>query len=140
MASTPDDHPRPFPKPLSERKSRIQRLLDNKAKQLQQAGALGERVLAQQIELKEKIRHLQDFDGERGDDEDADTDVSGRCHELSDTVKTWDLENAQLSSAFGQEVLSALAISRSLLVRLCFFPSVVASAHSVNGHLSPPSA
>ncbi|KAF8555508.1 hypothetical protein OG21DRAFT_1367981, partial [Imleria badia] len=84
----------------SERKFHLQLLLDNKENQLQQAGALGQRVLAQQIELEEKIRDLQDFDVERGDDEDLDAEARKRYRELADTVKAWDLENAQLSSAF----------------------------------------
>ncbi|KAI6019868.1 hypothetical protein F5J12DRAFT_968007 [Pisolithus orientalis] len=57
-----------------ERKFQLQLLLDTKEKQLQQAGALGQRVLAQQIELEEKIRQIQEFDAERGDDEELDTE------------------------------------------------------------------
>ncbi|KAJ7821017.1 hypothetical protein B0H14DRAFT_3471865 [Mycena olivaceomarginata] len=37
----------------------LQSLLDAKERQLQQAGALGQRVLAQQMELEERIRQLQ---------------------------------------------------------------------------------
>ncbi|KAF9237380.1 coiled-coil protein [Melanogaster broomeanus] len=85
----------------SERKFHLQLLLDNKEKQLQQAGALGQRVLAQQIELEEKIRQLQDFDAERGDDEELDAEARERYRELADTIKAWNAENAQLSSAFG---------------------------------------
>ena len=103
LSSIPDLSLNPLASP-SERKFHLQLLLDNKEKQLQQAGALGQRVLAQQIELEEKIRHLQDFDVERGDDEDLDTDARERYRELADTIKAWDLENAQLSSAFGQQV------------------------------------
>ncbi|KAH7886987.1 hypothetical protein F5I97DRAFT_1808344 [Phlebopus sp. FC_14] len=84
-----------------ERKFHLQLLLDNKEKQLQQAGALGQRVLAQQIELEEKIRQLQEFDAERGDDEDLDAEARERYRELADTIKAWDTENAQLSSTFG---------------------------------------
>jgi len=87
-------------KPLAPSSERLRLLLDNKEKQLQQAGALRQRVLVQQIELEEKIRHLQDFDVGRGDDEDLDADARERYRELIDTIKTWDLENAQLSSAF----------------------------------------
>lgn len=89
----------------SERKFRLQLLLDNKEKQLQQAGALGQRVLAQQIELEEKIRQLQDVDAERGDEEELDAEARERYRELADTIKAWDDENAQLSSAFGSKVL-----------------------------------
>ncbi|KAF8137557.1 coiled-coil protein [Boletus edulis] len=101
----------------SERKFHLQLLLDHKEKQLQQAGALGQRVLAQQIELEEKIRHLQDFDVERGDDEDLDTDARERYRELADTVKAWDVENAQLSSAFGQKRLAEDTLSPAVPVK-----------------------
>ena len=122
LPALPDLSLIPFASP-SERKFHLQVLLDSKEKQLQQAGALGQRVLAQQIELEEKIRHLQDFDAERGDDEDLDADARERYRELADTVKGWDLENAQLSGAFGPKVLiSSLSISvispKSSLVRV----------------------
>lgn len=103
LSSLPDLSINPFASP-SQRKFHLQLLLDNKEKQLQQAGALGQRVLAQQIELEEKIHHLQDLDVERGDDEDLDAEARERYRELADTVKAWDLENAQLSNAFGPKV------------------------------------
>jgi hypothetical protein len=87
-----------------ERKFHLQLLLDNKEKQLQQAGTLGQRVLAQQIELEEKIRQLQEFDSEHAEDEELDTDARERYRELAETIAAWDAENAQLSSAFGQKV------------------------------------
>lgn len=77
-------------------KSRLQSLLDSKEKQLQQAGTLGQRVLAQQMELEERIRQLQEVievDGER--------EVKERITELEKTINEWDDENAALSSAFG---------------------------------------
>lgn len=134
LSSLPDLSLNPFASP-SERKFHLQLVLDNKEKQLQQAGALGQRVLAQQIELEEKIRHLQDFDVERGDDEDLDAEARERYRELADTIKAWDLENAQLSSAFGPNVhilpcLPGNLLQTILLVPLCFFPSLVASSHN----------
>ncbi|KAK7027275.1 hypothetical protein VNI00_015364 [Paramarasmius palmivorus] len=52
----------------SDVKSHLQTLLDVKEKQLQQAGTFGQRVLAQQMELEERIRHLQeDLGDESGD-------------------------------------------------------------------------
>lgn len=86
-----------------QRKFGLQQLLDNKEKQLQQAGTLGQRVLAQQIELEEKIRQLQEFDAEHAEDEELDTDARERYRELAETIAAWDAENAQLSSAFGQK-------------------------------------
>lgn len=130
LSSLPDLSLNPFAS-SSERKFHLQLLLDNKEKQLQQAGALGQRILAQQIELEEKIRQLHDFDVERGDDEDLDSDARERYRELADTVKAWDAENAQLSSAFGSEVL---ILSRSPSPSH-FFPSIVAFARNVHPSL-----
>ena len=117
LSSLPDLSLNHFASP-SERKFHLQLLLDNKEKQLQQAGALGQRVLAQQIELEEKIRHLQDFDVERGDDEDLDAEARERYRELADTIKSWDLENAQLSSAFGPKVHILSSIVRGICLQV----------------------
>ncbi|KAF9467802.1 hypothetical protein BDZ94DRAFT_1294718 [Collybia nuda] len=82
-------------------KFHLQTLLDNKEKQLQQAGTLGQRVLAQQMELEERIRQLQEIEAEKSDDDDIDEQARERYRELADTLISWDTENAQLSSAFG---------------------------------------
>ncbi|KAK2461201.1 hypothetical protein APHAL10511_006728 [Amanita phalloides] len=87
----------------------LQNLLDSKEKQLQQAGTLGQRVLAQQMELEERIRQLQEFEGGKLDDDDIDPDVRERYRELADTIMAWDAENAQLSSAFGASLKRAAA-------------------------------
>ncbi|KAF8635381.1 hypothetical protein AX15_000386 [Amanita polypyramis BW_CC] len=79
----------------------LQNLLDSKEKQLQQAGTLGQRVLAQQMELEERIRQLQEFEADKSDDDEVDPDVRERYRELADSIMAWDAENAQLSSAFG---------------------------------------
>ncbi|EPQ52067.1 hypothetical protein GLOTRDRAFT_14572, partial [Gloeophyllum trabeum ATCC 11539] len=79
----------------------LQSLLDLKEKQLQQAGTLGQRVLAQQLELEEKVRLLQEMETDRGEDEDLDADMRERYRELAETIKAWDEENSQISSAFG---------------------------------------
>lgn len=79
----------------------LQNLLDSKEKQLQQAGTLGQRVLAQQMELEERIRQLQELEADKSDDDEVEPDVRNRYRELADTIIAWDAENAQLSSAFG---------------------------------------
>ncbi|KAI6043981.1 hypothetical protein EDC04DRAFT_2562205 [Pisolithus marmoratus] len=113
LASIPDFSQFVFSS-AGERKFHLQLLLDTKEKQLQQAGALGQRVLAQQIELEEKIRQIQEFDAERGDDEELDTEARERYRELAETIKAWDSENARLSSAFGAKRPPEDDISRSL--------------------------
>jgi len=82
-------------------KFHLQSLLDSKEKQLQQAGSLGQRVLAQQMELEERIRQLQELEADKGEDDEIDHEARERYHELADTILAWDSENAQLSSAFG---------------------------------------
>jgi len=77
-------------------KTNLQRLLYSKEKQLQQAGNLGQRVLAQQMELEERIKQIQDaMEGE------GDSETGGLYKQLVDTQLVWDEENARLSSAFG---------------------------------------
>ncbi|KAF9078702.1 hypothetical protein BDP27DRAFT_1310037 [Rhodocollybia butyracea] len=83
-------------------RSHLQSLLDAKEKQLQQAGTLGQRVLAQQMELEERIRQLQELDADKTDDEELDFEAKEKYKELADSLVVWDVENAQLSSAFGK--------------------------------------
>lgn len=79
----------------------LQSLLDRKEKQLQQAGNLGQRVLAQQMELEERIRQIQETVVDRPEEEEVDTQTRVKYRELNETILSWDAENAQLSSAFG---------------------------------------
>ncbi|EEB88647.1 hypothetical protein MPER_13421, partial [Moniliophthora perniciosa FA553] len=95
----------------SDMKSHLQTLLDAKEKQLQQAGTLGQRVLAQQMELEERIRQLQQTIGdadsseggyESGGEGTVSREAKERFEELAETLVKWDRENAVLSSAFGK--------------------------------------
>lgn len=89
----------------ADMKTQLQHLLDSKEKQLQQAGSLGQRVLAQQMELEERIRHLQealeDGKGDEHDEQRLDEETRERYRQLADTLLAWDEENARLSSVFG---------------------------------------
>ncbi|KAL0069266.1 hypothetical protein AAF712_003630 [Marasmius tenuissimus] len=100
----------------SDIRSHFQVLLDEKEKQLQQAGTLGQRVLAQQIELEERIRQLQETIGD-GDSAEGGYESGGeggtnnkeaaeRLTELAETLLQWDRENAILSSSFGKSSAS----------------------------------
>lgn len=82
-------------------KFHLQNLLDSKERQLQQAGSLGQRVLAQQMELEERIRQLQELESDKGEEDEIDHEARERYHDLADTIIAWDSENAQLSSVFG---------------------------------------
>ena len=93
----------------------LQGLLDIKEKQLQQAGTLGQRVLAQQMELEERVRQLQDIDSERTEDEEVSAETRLCYRDLANTLKTWDEENFTLSQTFGTSVFFS-------------FPSLISSA------------
>lgn len=93
----------PYLPPSGDMRFHLQSILDSKEKQLQQAGTLGQQLLTQRVELEERIRQLQELDLDGGDGED----VRGRYRELADTIKAWDAENEQLSSAFGLKVCRA---------------------------------
>ena len=82
-------------------RAHLQTLLDDKEKQLQQAGTLGQRVLAQQMELEERIRQLQEMDSDINSQDEPSTEMRMRYHELISAVKSWDEENAQLSTVLG---------------------------------------
>jgi hypothetical protein len=82
-------------------KLHLQNLLDSKEKQLQQAATLGQRVLAQRVELEERIRQLQEMDADKPEEEEIDSEARERYRELAETIEGWDMENTVLSSAFG---------------------------------------
>ena len=88
----------------ADMRTNLQALLDLKEKQLQQAGALGQRVLAQQVELEDRVRMLQEMELDRPDGDEIDADMRERYRELAETVRAWDTENATLSSGFGSKV------------------------------------
>jgi hypothetical protein len=93
----------------------LQSLLDAKERQLQQAGALGQRVLAQQMELEERIRQLQEIDADSPDDDPVDEDARERYRELAETLMAWNSENADLSSGFGARVRATVVCQYILL-------------------------
>ncbi|KAE9399818.1 hypothetical protein BT96DRAFT_679715 [Gymnopus androsaceus JB14] len=80
-------------------RSHLQSLLDAKEQQLQQAAALGQQLLAQQMELEVRIMQLvQELDVDKPDKQAMD-----KYRELADSLVAWDAENAQFaSSAFGE--------------------------------------
>lgn len=118
-------------------KFHLQTLLDNKEKQLQQAGTLGQRVLAQQMELEERIRQLQEIEAEKSEDDDIDEQARERYRELADTLISWDTENAQLSSAFGSSKVGALSLTRFFSLTRC--NSVLQTAKPRHPRLRLPS-
>lgn len=80
-------------------RARLQSLLDEKEKQLQHAGTLGQRVLEQQMELEERVSQLRDLEADREEEDDVDGEMREYFRALADTVNAWDAENAKLSTA-----------------------------------------
>ncbi|KAK7027278.1 hypothetical protein VNI00_015367 [Paramarasmius palmivorus] len=98
----------------SDVKSHLQNLLDAKEKQLQQAGTLGQRVLAQQMELEERIRQLQeDIGDESGGESGVSSDAMEKLKDLADTLDQWERENTALSSGFGKSSASSPSTEES---------------------------
>ncbi|KAF6745032.1 hypothetical protein DFP72DRAFT_1018302 [Ephemerocybe angulata] len=125
----------PTPSP-DELRAHLQSLLDAKERQLNQAGILGQRVLAQQMELEERVKKLQTMtaglEDEGYDDEDVyggiATNTVGRggkrrgssaahvrgetldsFRELAQTIVQWDEENKMLN----EELAASLGVADS---------------------------
>lgn len=84
---------------------KLQELLDEKERQLQQAGALGQRILAQQVELEERINQISELDsGALGHEDDAQSEVRTKLDDLAATMHQWATENDTLWSGFSPKV------------------------------------
>ncbi|KAH9917659.1 uncharacterized protein BXZ73DRAFT_53318 [Epithele typhae] len=82
----------------------LQALLDDKEKQLQSAATLGHQLLAQRMELEERIKQMQELElDSSGSDDGLDASVRDRYRELADAIKAWDMENEHLTSVFGSK-------------------------------------
>ncbi|KIY65620.1 hypothetical protein CYLTODRAFT_379149 [Cylindrobasidium torrendii FP15055 ss-10] len=86
----------------SELLSHLEGLLDAKEAQLQHAATFGQRVLAQRMELDERVRQLREEHADELDDERdlLDEDLAEKYKELADTLMLWDKENAEMSREF----------------------------------------
>jgi len=89
---------------IDDMKSHLQILLDNKEKELQQVGTLGQRILSQQVQLDERVHQLHEFEKELGDNQDLEPEVRRRYGELTEMVKAWETDNTQLTQSFGPKV------------------------------------
>jgi hypothetical protein len=85
----------------------LQALLDDKEKQLRLAGTLGQRFLAQQMELEERISQLNDLEAAKTgatDDEAVESEIRDKLQELKDTMSSWESENHDLFGVLGNKV------------------------------------
>jgi hypothetical protein len=95
----------------------LQALLDDKEKQLNLAGTLGQRILAQQLELEERINQLVDAEERlEATPDEADNDMRLKLQELADVMQAWETENERLFGGFGTK-------ARFFLTSLAYFSS-----------------
>ncbi|KAF8886994.1 meiotic cell cortex C-terminal pleckstrin homology-domain-containing protein [Infundibulicybe gibba] len=116
-------------------KLHLQHLLDSKEKQLQQAGTFGQRVLAQQMELEERIRQLQELEADKSEG-DIDAEARERYQALADTITEWDSENAQLLNTFGDSKVPFTFVAS--LIFLLSLPSALRMTERLLQSLTNP--
>ena len=87
----------------------LQALLDDKEKQLRLAGTLGQRFLAQQMELEERISQLNDLEAAKtssNDDDVVEGEIRNKLQELKETMNTWESENQDMFGGLANKVHS----------------------------------
>jgi hypothetical protein len=119
----------------------LQALLDDKEKQLQLAGTLGQRFLAQQNELEERINQLVEAENsiagkQPGQMDEADSEMRKKLEELQDTLQQWENENQHMwsSLAYGAKVStihSCAIISLSLMIDVIARPQYFSSPTAI---------
>lgn len=103
LSPTMSDFPSGVPS-IGDMRAHLQLLLDNKEKQLQHVGTLGQRILSQQVALDERVRELHKLEAELDDNQDLDSEIRERYRELTEVVKAWDTDNTQLTQSFDPKV------------------------------------
>lgn len=104
LPPTMSDFPSSGVPSIGDMRAHLQLLLDNKEKQLQQVGTLGQRILSQQVQLDERVRQLHELEAELGDNQDLDSEIRERYRELTEMVRAWDGDNTQLTQSFDPKV------------------------------------
>ena len=104
LSPTMSDFLSPGVPSIGDMRAHLQLLLDNKEKQLQQVGTLGQRILSQQVQLDERVRQLHELEAELGDNQDLDSEIRERYRELTEMVKGWDVDNTHLTQSFDPRV------------------------------------
>ncbi|KAG8719434.1 hypothetical protein FRC08_002819 [Ceratobasidium sp. 394] len=96
---------------MGDMRVQLQALLDDKEKQLNLAGTLGQRILAQQLELEERINQLVDTEERlQATPDEADTEMRVKLQELADVMQSWETENERLFGGFGTKLGNGAAV------------------------------
>ena len=88
-------------------RERLQLLLDDKEKQLQLAGTLGQRILAQQMELEDRINQLPLSGSTLVHPEypQQQEDIRDKLKELQGVLSSWEDENATFFSKLAAQAV-----------------------------------
>ena len=98
-------------------RDRLQLLLDDKERQLQLAGTLGQRILAQQTELEDRINQLPLSDSLLvTDDQQLAQEIQVKLKELEGVLASWEDENATFFSKLAMQSVCVQSISRRRLI------------------------
>ena len=87
-------------------RARLKTLLDQKEHELQSAGSLGQRILAQKMGLEERINQISELESGRTGlkDDEIESEIRAKLNDLADTMHTRQHENQPLWSGFGPKV------------------------------------
>ncbi|KAG8980711.1 hypothetical protein FRB93_009043 [Tulasnella sp. JGI-2019a] len=92
--------------------AQLAKILDDKENELVLAGNLGQRILAQRVELEERINALAEHEhrsGSRTPEPGGDPEVAKKFQELQDILQSWDKENQETLGGFnGQKVCGCI--------------------------------
>src|SRR6266404_1383126 len=93
--TTPTSYPHGL---LSSVRARLQTVLDQKEQELQSADNLSQRILAQKMELKERINQISELElGHTSlQDDEIESEMHTRLNDLADTMNSWKHENQQI--------------------------------------------
>jgi hypothetical protein len=100
-------------------RERLQLLLDDKERQLQMAGTLGQRILAQQMELEDRINQLPLSSSlVASEDQHVQQEIKDRLKELDEVLTSWECENEDfLSKLATQSVCASCNVTDNGLIR-----------------------
>ncbi|KZV93038.1 hypothetical protein EXIGLDRAFT_646596 [Exidia glandulosa HHB12029] len=84
----------------SDMRTMLQTLLDDNEKQLSLASSLGQKFLAQRMELEERINQIIAHEDAHGDDDQHQDEAREKLQGLAEAVHGWQAENVQLLSGF----------------------------------------